>query len=365
MSQRIPLRTWLCITALGCSSSCTSSDPTSPPAPPAAPPTAVPSEGPWTTTQPPRPFDETLDVRHRRLTTPPVEGLEYWADAPLTTESVLARAEAFGIDIEHTVEVDSIPALLRALAPNTAIVLTPGRHEFRDSHILAPPEVKAKLPEWSTLSPYYDFGEIHDLHDLLILGPGPSPTVILQSDGYAHALSFRQVNGLGLHNLTIGHHPDQGWCKGGVVKIVQGTDVLITDSTLFGSGTEGLSLVTVDGLRFQDSVITNSSEQFSTISQSRRVFFERVRIVGNTSDLLRGFAIYHSMFTMSDSTIADNKPLSWSSADSYGLLFAIDGTFDWGSWFVDRPKVLEPERQRSEVTLHNTTIDGERHDERL
>lgn len=293
-------------------------------------------------------------------TTPPVEGLEHWAKASLTTEAFLAQAKEAGLRIEHVVEVSSITELLGALADNTAIVLAPGRHVFEDSDRLAEPEVKAKLPDWSKLSAHYDGGEIHDLHDLAIIGPGPGPTVILQADGYAHALSFRNVNGLALHNLTLGHHPDQGWCRGGVVKVIESSNVLVSESTLFGSGTEGLTLITVDGLRIVDSVITNSSQQFSTISQSRGISYERVRVMGNHSDLLRGFAIHMSEVSIADSTIADNKPLSWESGGSYDVLFYIDRDYDMGRWFVDEPRALEPERTRSEVRLRNTTVDGER-----
>ncbi len=318
-----------------------------------------------TPTPEPTPTEPAQGPRREARGEPPVEGLEYWADTPLTTDAFVARARSTGIEIEHTVEVSSVQELLGALAPNTAIVLAPGRHEFLDSNVLGEPEEQAALPDWSTLSPYYDGGEIHDLHDLVIVGAGPEPTVLLQPDGYAHALNFRHVRNLGLHNLVLGHHPEQGWCRGGVVKVIDSSNVLITDSTLFGSGTEGLTLIGVDGLRFQDGVITNCSEQFSTISQSRGISLERVRVAGNKSDLLRGFAIYRSTVSISDSTIADNKPMGWSSPDSYNLLFAIDGSFDWAGWFEDEPHPVEPTRTKSEVVLHNTTIDGERFDRTL
>ena len=314
---------------------------------------------------PPRPLPNTEVTRVPVLETPPVEGLEVWAEAPMTVDAFMAQATAVGIDLRHTVRVSSIPELLRALAPNTAIVLAPGRHVFEDSKILAEPEERAALPKWAELSEFYDDGELHDLHDVAIIGAGPEPTVVLQADGYAPALSLRNVKNIALHGLTLGHHPEQGWCKGGVVRVIEGENVLITDSTLFGSGTEGLSLVTVDGLRIIDSVITNSSEQFSSISQSRSISYERVRIIGNRSDLLRGFAIHHSEVSLSDCVIANNKPLSWESRNSYGLLFSIDGSYDPGQWFVDEPRPIGTGLSQSEVTLRNTMIDGQRFDQRL
>lgn len=147
--------------------------------------------------------------------------------------------------------------------------------------------------------------------------------------------------------------------------MVEGRNVQIAGSTLFGSGTEELSLVTADGLTLRDSVITDCTEQFSTISNSRDVIYERVEIVGNHGDLLRGFAVYRSTLTLIDSVIADNHPLSWAHGeergpnDSYDLLFAIDIDFDFGTWFVDNPRPVEPGRQASEVVLRRTSVDGE------
>jgi hypothetical protein len=263
----------------------------------------------------------------------PIEGIEYWARPTQTADECLAEARAAGIDAKRRVEVSTMTELLAALGSETAILLRPGRYVFEDSRV------------------------IHDLHDLALISLGPEPAVIIQPDSYAPVLSFRNVENLALYNLVLGHRPEQGWCMGGVVQIIEGRNVIIAGSTLFGSGTEGLSLVTVDGLTLRDSVITDCTEQFSTLSHSRNVVFERVEIAGNRGDLLRGFAIYRSIFEIRDSVIGNNHPLSWDGGDS--SLFAIDGDYDRGQWFVDNPRALEPERQKSEVKLRETSVDGE------
>ena len=76
-------------------------------------------------------------------------------------------------------------------------------------------------------------------------------------------------------------------------------------------------------------------------------------------------APYRSTLTLIDSVIADNHPLSWAHGeergpnDSYDLLFAIDIDFDFGTWFVDNPRPVEPSRQASEMVLRRTSFDGE------
>lgn len=316
-----------------------------------------PSNAPLTSTPPsPAPTDPLPAASTR----PPVDGLEHWAAVSLTPEQFIARAKESGLQIDQVVEVSDLTQLVAALADNTAIIVDPGRHVFEDSNLLAEPAVKAKLPDWSRYSDHYDDGEIHDLHDVAIVGAGPDPTVIIQPDSYAHVLAFRNVKGLALHGLVLGHRPDAGWCRGGVVKVIESSNVIVSESTLFGSGTEGLTLVTVDGLRIQDSVITDCSQSFSTISHSRGISYERVRVAGNAGDLLHGFAIYRSDVSLSDCTLADNHPLPWDETNAHGQLFYVDGDYDMARWFVDEPRALEPERTRSEIHLRNTTVDGER-----
>lgn len=335
---------------MGSSLACTSGRPREDRSPAPSPPTPVASER--------EPAPDPV-VKAEPNAAPPIEGIRHWATDAASTAEILARAAAMGIEVERTVEVKSLPELIEALAPRTAILLAPGRHAFADSDLLAEPAARATLPQWSTLSQHYDGGEIHDLEDLVILGAGPGPSVILQPDAYAAALAFRNVRDLALHNLVVGHRPDRGWCRGGVIRIIEGTNVLITDSTLFGSGTEGLTLVTVDGLRLQDSVITDCSEALSTISSSRGIAYENVRMIGNGPDLLRGFSIFRSSVVLINSHIADYGTLDWTGdGDAYGMLFMVD-RHDIGTWHVDAPRPVEPARTRSEVLIRNTSIANE------
>ena len=315
---------------------------------------------PPTSEQPTTFVEQQNTMNERRTPGPPVDGINYWAEPTQSVDEFLAEARAAGIDAKRKVEVSTIQELIAALASETVIVLRPGRYVFEDSNVLGAEHERAGLPDWSSLSPHYDGGEIHDLHDLALVSLGPDPAVIIQPDSYAPALAFRNVEDLALYNLTIGHRPEQGWCRGGVVRVVEGKNVLIAGSTLFGSGTEGLSLVTVDGLKIRDSVITDCTEQFSSISNSRDVIYERVEIAGNRGDLLRGFAVYRSTLTLVDSVIADNKPMSWEGSpnNSYDLLFAVDIDYDWGSIHVDNPRPLDPPVE-TKVVLERTSIDGE------
>ena len=317
---------------------------------------AAPTEAPVTTNSPPEVKKPTT---LEPLTEPPVEGIGYWARPTTALDDYLALVGAAELE---RVEVSTPTALIRALGSNKVIVLTPGRYVFKDSDKLGDAADKAQLPRWSAQSKHYDEnGNIHDLENLVIVSAGPRPAILLQPDTYAHALSFLRVKGLKLHNLVIGHRPERGFCRGGVVKIVDAANVAISESTLFGSGTEGLTLIGVDRLTLSDSVITDTTEQLSTMSHSTNIVYENVELVGNagnSGELLRGFAIYKSTVTIEDSKLADNAKLAWQSKDSYGLLFYVDGDYDIGKWHIDRPTFRGADVAGSRVELRNVSIDG-------
>ncbi|NVB39590.1 hypothetical protein G6O69_17240 [Pseudenhygromyxa sp. WMMC2535] len=283
---------------------------------------------------------------------PPVEGLRYWARPVTTPEEFMEEAAGAGIELMRAVEVFETRELLAAIAPNTMILLHPGRYEITES----------EGPGHGLDSAYYDGESIHDVHDLALIGVGPGSTALIQADSYASVLSFTNVENLALFNLTIGHRPEYGWCMGDVVRIIDGRNVLIAGTTLFGSGTEGLSLVSVDGLRLHDSVITDCSEQFSTISNSRDVVYEDVDIAGNDSELLRGFGVYHSTLRLRGVHVFDNHELAWEG--DWGM-FTVDGSYDPGRLYIDPPTILEPGRTVSEIVLENTVIDGETYNRAL
>jgi hypothetical protein len=296
---------------------------------------------------------------------PPVEDILYWAKPDGDVDGFVDQARAAGIAPRRRVKVSTTRELLAALRSNTMIVLAPGRYVFNDSDKLADltdrKERRPGLEDYTGLSAHYDDGTIHDLRNVAFVSAGPEPAVLVQRDSYAPALSFAQIDGLGLYNLVIGHRTDPGECLGNVLQIVHSRNVLVVGSTLFGSGTEGLSLVGVAEMTLRDSVITDSNQQISTISGSTGVRYERVHIAGNANDdeLMLGLAINRSQVHLSETRIEDNGPLGERISDSYGEWFVVDGSFDFAEWYVDDPQPSDPNRTVSTVTLDRVWLDGE------
>lgn len=294
----------------------------------------------------------------------PIDGIRYWA--PLgSLDGFLGELRASGFPVPaRRVEVSTMKELIQAVASDTLIVVKPGTYRFEDSNLLGGQGEEGEdvpaMPDWSSLSPHYVDGRFRGVKNLLIVNGGSEPVRIVQPDGYAPAFHLEQVENVALYGLTLGHRPEKGFCMGDVLRVVEAKNVVVSHSTLFGSGTEGLTAITVDGLRLVDSVITDCTQGYTTLSNSRRLVFERVKVAGNRDSLLRGFAIYRSEVTMRGTVIEDNTALTHSAdpSMSYLRLFSVDGDFDQGKWHVDAPRALDPERTESTVRLEGVTVDG-------
>lgn len=62
-----------------------------------------------------------------------------------------------------------------------------------------------------------------------------------------------------------GHHPDVGYCVGGVVVFSKARDVKVENSVMFGSGVEGLTLHQVDGFDMERTEIRECTSSVMTV----------------------------------------------------------------------------------------------------
>lgn len=215
------------------------------------------------------------------------------------------------------VAVSTVEELLKALKSDRTIRLRPGDYVFDDSNLNG-----GEGPgKFAGLSPHYKDFAFQNLENLTLEGAGEGVR-ILQPDGYNWVMSFLDVKNLRLSRLTLGHSVDKGYCQGGVLRVVNGTNVKADHLDLFGSGTEGLSLAQVDGFTLEDSRIHDCTEQLATVTESRDVRLVRTSIKNNDAKL-RGFTIHRSTVTFEDSEVADNTSEA-DGAPDYGTLLLLD-----------------------------------------
>ena len=274
---------------------------------------------------------------------------------------VLKDLKRQGYEYENIKKVKNIKELIQALGSNTVIIVDTGRYVFTDSHILGNEEAKSKLDKFDTLSEHYDNTFIHDLENLVILGPGKPKPVFLQPDGYNHVMKLRNIKNLFMQNLSLGHEVG-GYCVGGVIFIHNAENVRLDNMVLFGSGTEGLTLIDINNITVSNCLITKSTEQLSSFSNVHNAILDNCRFVEN-DPVLRGFSVFKSTVTFQNSLIKERYPFF---ADpqmydyDYDVLFLIDN-YDPADWYFNRDEKyqLSPDLPATEITFVNTVINDE------
>ena len=162
--------------------------------------------------------------------------------------------------------------LLGAIGPGRTIELAPGTYNLSKVRWRDLPHVT-----WRQVTNGEEI-VFHDLADLTLRGNGKAVTIIVTEHRTAGVLSFERIDGLRLENLELRHASGEGDCPGGVLSLVQVSQVIIDGCQLLGSGREGLSLKKVEKLRFVNSEIRQCSASIMTVLDSRDLTFENSRM---------------------------------------------------------------------------------------
>lgn len=168
-------------------------------------------------------------------------------EAPTETEApsetvdaqVVATADPVITEAQNTVYVSTADEFLKAIAPNTDIV------------------VDAELIDFSTATgygktngDYYRWDDPFDgpelilcnLTNVTVRGSGQERTDVTLSavPRYADVLTFENSANIYVTNITLGHTKEPGSCIGGVLNFVNSQDVLVENCDLYGCGTVGV-----------------------------------------------------------------------------------------------------------------------------
>ncbi|MFK7789343.1 MAG: right-handed parallel beta-helix repeat-containing protein [Phycisphaeraceae bacterium] len=163
----------------------------------------------------------------------------------------------------------TVDAFVDAIGPNRIIELEPEMTYRLDQ------ARRGVSDHYYWVNPLRDEHEliIRDCPGLTIRSAGPKRAHLVTRFAYAHVLGFERCDGLILHRLKLGHAPDPGYCRGGVVHIKQSKNITIQHSQLYGCGTEGLALDHVHGLRFDQSIIEDCTYGILSANESRDLLF--------------------------------------------------------------------------------------------
>lgn len=143
---------------------------------------------------------------------------------------------------DPTIRVDSVEALLDAIAPGAQIVLAPGRYNLSEFTRTAPDDWNAKH-NFVQIEDCFDGEEIFIgwVNELSISGEtdDPADTEIVTESRYASVLNFEKCDDLHLSGLTLGH-TEGASCSGNVLNLAACMGIELRHMDLFGCGVRGI-----------------------------------------------------------------------------------------------------------------------------
>jgi len=206
---------------------------------------------------------------------------------PIQETSPEVTADLTPIDAgEGGTLVTTLDEFIAAIQPNATVIIASGGITLADS-------VYYENGAWQT--DYYDNPDaestaqptgayvswsdgwngsglmISDVPNLTIRGETERARII-SNDQYAYVLSFDGCDNLTIDNIVAGHDVP-GYCAGGVFRIENSRYVTITNTEMYGCGTEGLYLEDVRDMTVTNSTIYECTYDLMTVIDCKNITF--------------------------------------------------------------------------------------------
>ena len=213
-----------------------------------------------------------------------------------------APAPPTPMPIRDVRQINSAQEFIDALGPRRTLILQ-GNVLYRLDDL---PRGVSDFYRWEEAIPGQAALIVRNCDSLTIMAAtDDDPAHIVTAHPYANVLGFENCRSLRLGNLKLGHNPDPGYCTGGVLGLEGCDDAAVSKTTLYGCGTEGLTLTGVDNLRIVDSVIEQCSYGLLTAYDCDGLTF--VRSVFRDTEEFYGFALQDTVnVLLEDCRIEDN-----------------------------------------------------------
>lgn len=146
-----------------------------------------------------------------------------------------------------------------------------GEHIDEISHILEPALINESVYDGRQLT-------LINLNNITIKGEGDCHIVV--EPAYAYVLHFINCNNIRLENLTMGHTA-LGFCTGGVVGMMNCSDMTIEGCDLYGCGAYGLIANRTQNILMQNSIIRDCSYGIMELSDCSGATFSKCNFYRN------------------------------------------------------------------------------------
>lgn len=136
-----------------------------------------------------------------------------------------------------SVTVNSVDDFLKAIGPNTHILLEAGYYDLTTASDYGM-ETDSPYYKWVDITDGYQLN-LQDVDQLTIRGSGRESTELVHTARYANVLCLENCSDVLLENFTAGH-TDGGDCAGGVIDLWNCRQAKLLDLGLYGCGTTGI-----------------------------------------------------------------------------------------------------------------------------
>lgn len=158
--------------------------------------------------------------------------------------------------------VSDARGLLEAIAPDTTILLAPGRYDLS----AAIEEIRGgDGSAWLEAHPLLSFEDMYDGWGVLVRGAdgltlrGTGEVELVVQPRQADVLRFERCHDLTLENMTMGHTPEAGACTGDVLDFTDCERITLRALDLYGCGAYGVATLRCSDLTGEDCVIRDCS----------------------------------------------------------------------------------------------------------
>ncbi|WP_051296302.1 right-handed parallel beta-helix repeat-containing protein [Eisenibacter elegans] len=167
---------------------------------------------------------------------------------------------------QQTVKVATTEDFLKALGSNRTIVMAPGDYVLSNFEYLGLADYREAYDGYELL--------LSDFKNLTIKSAdAKKPAHLIAEPQYGYVLVFVGCQNICIEGVRAGHGPEKGGCAGGVFSFEDCQNVTVSNSTLYGSGTEGITASNTQDLRCENSIIEECTYHIGTFSNGSKAVF--------------------------------------------------------------------------------------------
>lgn len=171
---------------------------------------------------------------------------------------------------QRTIKVSNAKEFVAAIASNVIIELAYGLYDLN--------QYKQQDPMTGDIEGFV----ISNVSNLTIRGTGLFPSeLIIDDDEYATVLVFKNCSNIQLENIEAGHGASKGQCMGAVIRVQESTDIIISKSILYGSGTYGIEAIDSEGITLEESTVRSCTYGAISLTNTSDVNFNDVSFTDN------------------------------------------------------------------------------------